>query len=169
MIYIHCLQIWNLFIQALKTGWRANLWHAFLTCFASSANKFYIYWQCMYFLIATLHLSGIRKAISWSVTIYSKTLSSQCKLTTRIEPMQAKMCYGCFVPAIRNGRLFYALKSRNMASAFVTLSVKLQIVVVFKVLMFFKFSPGTPVSSTNNTDSHDITEILLKVALTPSP
>jgi len=27
------------------------------------------------------------------------------------------------------------------------------------------FSPGTPVSSTNNTDHHDITEILLKVAL----
>jgi hypothetical protein len=27
------------------------------------------------------------------------------------------------------------------------------------------FSPGTPVSSTNKTDRHDITEILLKVAL----
>jgi hypothetical protein len=27
------------------------------------------------------------------------------------------------------------------------------------------FSPGIPVSSTNETDSHDITEILLKVAL----
>jgi hypothetical protein len=27
------------------------------------------------------------------------------------------------------------------------------------------FSPGPPVSSTNNTDRHDITEILLKVAL----
>ena len=26
------------------------------------------------------------------------------------------------------------------------------------------FSPGTPVSSTNKTDLHDITEILLKVA-----
>ena len=36
------------------------------------------------------------------------------------------------------------------------------------------FSPCTPVSSTNKTDSHDITEILLKVALntinlTPNP
>jgi hypothetical protein len=34
------------------------------------------------------------------------------------------------------------------------------------------FSPGTPVSSTNITDCHDITEILLKVALntiTPNP
>jgi hypothetical protein len=28
-----------------------------------------------------------------------------------------------------------------------------------------KFSPGTPVSSTNKTDHHDIAEILLKVAL----
>jgi hypothetical protein len=27
------------------------------------------------------------------------------------------------------------------------------------------FSPGTPVSSTNKTDCHDITEILLKVVL----
>jgi hypothetical protein len=27
------------------------------------------------------------------------------------------------------------------------------------------FSPGPPVSSTNETDNHDITEILLKVAL----
>jgi hypothetical protein len=27
------------------------------------------------------------------------------------------------------------------------------------------FSPGTPVSSTNKTDRHDITEILLKAAL----
>jgi hypothetical protein len=27
------------------------------------------------------------------------------------------------------------------------------------------FSPGTPVSSTNKTDQHDITEILLKVTL----
>jgi hypothetical protein len=27
------------------------------------------------------------------------------------------------------------------------------------------FSPGTPVSSNNKTDLHDITEILLKVAL----
>jgi len=27
------------------------------------------------------------------------------------------------------------------------------------------FSPGSPVSSTNKTDRHDITEILLKMAL----
>jgi hypothetical protein len=29
----------------------------------------------------------------------------------------------------------------------------------------WRFSPGPPVSSTNKTDRHDITEILLKVAL----
>jgi hypothetical protein len=29
------------------------------------------------------------------------------------------------------------------------------------------FSPGLPVSSTNKTECHDITEILLKAALTP--
>jgi hypothetical protein len=28
-----------------------------------------------------------------------------------------------------------------------------------------RFTPGTPVSSTNKTDRHDITEILLKAAL----
>jgi hypothetical protein len=31
--------------------------------------------------------------------------------------------------------------------------------------MFCRFSLGTPVSSTNKTDRHDITEILLNVAL----
>ena len=31
------------------------------------------------------------------------------------------------------------------------------------------FSPGTPVSSTNKTDHHDIPEILLKVALNTKP
>jgi hypothetical protein len=30
-----------------------------------------------------------------------------------------------------------------------------------------KISPGTPVSSANKTASHDIAELLLKVALTP--
>jgi len=33
------------------------------------------------------------------------------------------------------------------------------------VVSFLWFSPGPPVSSTNKTDRHDITEILLKVAL----
>jgi hypothetical protein len=30
---------------------------------------------------------------------------------------------------------------------------------------FWWFSPGTPISSTNKTDRHDITEKLLQVAL----
>jgi hypothetical protein len=42
-------------------------------------------------------------------------------------------------------------------------------VTIFYVRKFSNFSavvfPGTPVSSTNKTDRHDITEILLKVAL----
>ena len=36
----------------------------------------------------------------------------------------------------------------------------------FEVLLAVRwFSPGTPVSSTNKTDLHDVTEILLTVAL----
>jgi hypothetical protein len=34
--------------------------------------------------------SGTRKAISWSVTIYSKNLSRQYNLTVQIEPVQDK-------------------------------------------------------------------------------
>ena len=34
--------------------------------------------------------SVIRIAISWSVIVYNKTLSSQCKLTAQIEPLQDK-------------------------------------------------------------------------------
>jgi len=40
---------------------------------------------------------------------------------------------------------------------------------VIKFIFYFRhavwFFPGTPVSSTNKSDRHDITEILLKVAL----
>ena len=38
-------------------------------------------------------------------------------------------------------------------------------VFLFGFCFLFLFSPGTPVSSTNKTDRHGITEILLKVAL----
>ena len=34
------------------------------------------------FLIITLHESGTRKAIFWSVTVYNKNLSSQCSNRT---------------------------------------------------------------------------------------
>jgi hypothetical protein len=41
--------------------------------------------------------------------------------------------------------------------------------IIWQVCQWFEtgrwFSPGTPVSSTNKADCHDITEILLKVAL----
>jgi hypothetical protein len=46
-------------------------------------------------------------------------------------------------------------------------SVIVSIFFVSTILFYFVFQmkcPGTPVSSTNNTDRHDITEILLKVA-----
>ena len=43
---------------------------------------------------------------------------------------------------------------------------KFSFIYIFIFLYYsFWFSPGTPVSSTNTTDHHDITEILLKVAL----
>jgi hypothetical protein len=34
--------------------------------------------------------SSTRKAILWSVTVYSKQLSSQCNLTAQIEPVRDK-------------------------------------------------------------------------------
>jgi hypothetical protein len=36
------------------------------------------------------HESGTRKAISWSVTLYNKNLSSQCNLTAQVEQAQDK-------------------------------------------------------------------------------
>jgi hypothetical protein len=38
-----------------------------------------------------LHKSDTRKVISWSVTVYNKTLSSQYNLTAKIEPVQDKL------------------------------------------------------------------------------
>ena len=37
------------------------------------------------YTVAVLHESGTRTTISWSVTVYSKKLSSQCNLTAQIE------------------------------------------------------------------------------------
>jgi hypothetical protein len=42
---------------------------------------------------------------------------------------------------------------------------KMYSIQVCKFVSGWCFSPGTPASSTNKTDCHDITEILLKVAL----
>jgi hypothetical protein len=42
------------------------------------------------FRIVALHESGIRKAISWSVAVYNKTVSSQCNLISQIEQVQDK-------------------------------------------------------------------------------
>ena len=43
------------------------------------------------FLTVAQHELSIRKSISWSVTVYSKILSSQCNLTAEIEPVQDNM------------------------------------------------------------------------------
>jgi hypothetical protein len=37
-----------------------------------------------YTVTVAQHESGIRKAISWSVTVYNKTLSSKCNLIAEI-------------------------------------------------------------------------------------
>jgi hypothetical protein len=51
----------------------------------------------------------------------------------------------------------------------VRISIRPRCATIFKVCQWLAtgrwFSPGTPVSSTKRTDRHDITEILLKVAL----
>jgi hypothetical protein len=47
-IYVHCRKIYNLFVRALETGRKTIIWQAFLACFASSTNQFYIYRQCVY-------------------------------------------------------------------------------------------------------------------------
>ena len=36
---------------------------------------------------------------------------------------------------------------------------------MIKLISDMRFSPGTPISTTNKTDLHDIAEILVKVAL----
>ena len=46
-----------------------------------------------YTVTVAQHESGIRKAISWSVTVYNKTLSSKCNLIAEIKPVQDKECY----------------------------------------------------------------------------
>jgi len=45
------------------------------------------------FLSVAQQESGTRKAIFWSVTVYSKYLSSQYNLTAQIEPVQDKASY----------------------------------------------------------------------------
>ena len=42
------------------------------------------------FRIVALHESGTRKAISWSVAVYNKTVSSQCNLIPQIEQVPDK-------------------------------------------------------------------------------
>jgi hypothetical protein len=59
-------------------------------------------------------------------------------------------------------------KSQNIAQCYLTdiTCTRYNIMWTHLSVSFVRwFSPGTPVSSTNKTDRHDMTEILLKVAL----
>ena len=47
--------------------------------------------------------------------------------------------------------------------------IQLYVITFVSDLLCLWFSTGHPVSSTNKTDHHDITEILLKVALRANP
>jgi len=47
--------------------------------------------------------------------------------------------------------------------------IQLYVITFVSDLLYLWFSIGNPVSSTNKTDHHDITEILLKVALRAYP
>ena len=45
------------------------------------------------FSIILLPLLNMNQVISWSVTVYNKTLSSKCNLIAEIKPVQDKECY----------------------------------------------------------------------------
>jgi hypothetical protein len=49
-----------------------------------------LYQVCTYTVTITLHESGTRKAISWTVTVYNKKISCQCNLLAQLEPVQDK-------------------------------------------------------------------------------
>ena len=70
--------------------------------------------------------------------------------------MQVILCVQIFISDFRTPNVVhcYSIKPR--------FRLYFQWVFFFIDLWFF---PGTPISSTNKTDSHNITEILLKVAL----
>ena len=48
------------------------------------------------FLTVAQHESDIRNSISWSVTVYNKTLCSQCNLTAQMEPIQDDNKYNLY-------------------------------------------------------------------------
>ena len=45
------------------------------------------------FLTIAQHESGTRKAISWSMTVYNKNVSSKCNLIAEMESIPDKVCY----------------------------------------------------------------------------
>ena len=98
----------------------------------------------IYFRVSnkTMYSSNIRKGLSWSWS-YGSWIYNY-------------LCNQCLSPLTLRVRIPFMQGVLNT-----TLCVK-----VCQWLAAGRwFSPGTPVSSTNKTDRHDITEILLKVAL----
>ena len=64
-IYVHCLKIWILFVQALKTDKNVKPRWAFLAVFTEIADKIYFYIQCIsLFLIQTIHVYCVYSAKS---------------------------------------------------------------------------------------------------------
>ena len=45
---LQCEKIYNLFVRALESDRKANLWRTVLSCFATSENEFDIFRQCTY-------------------------------------------------------------------------------------------------------------------------
>jgi hypothetical protein len=64
------------------------------------------------FLYVAKQESSTRKVILWSVTVYSKQLSSQCNLTAQIEPVRDKYIY---LTGVRHGQIdrFSYLRTKN--------------------------------------------------------
>ena len=66
----------------------------------------------------------------------------------------------CEISAYHHWRCEFGSRSCEVYSR----SIQHYVIKLVSVCGRLMFSPGTPVSSTNKTDRHDITEILLKVA-----
>ena len=63
----------------------------------------------------------------------------------------------CFLNVLNDHKFLWSPADHNKKN--------LELKMMYKTALWYENSPGTPVSSTNKTDSHDITEILLKVVL----
>ena len=68
---------------------------------------------------------------------------------------------------LAHGEVYWIQQSViKFVSDLLTTTIQLKIIDILLKMTGLWFSPGTPVSSTNKTDRHEITEILLKVEFT---